>query len=172
MKQDDIRASRFADYRAIYRRALELVNRGSSVNEALSGAARELYPYTHRDIEPILREMFAETKRNNNWGDLRALRDLSEKNVTGGENDDAEPSRTDAFEESMANLKEVFRSAHRKAAAGFRPDDALEMACRELYPHTSRKVLRSARKSLERTMEQSRLSPKGALKLLSEGGPD
>ena len=165
-----MKASQFADYRAIYRRALEMVKHGSSVNTALSDAARELYPYTHKDIEPVLLEMLAETKRNHNWGDLRALRDLSEKALPSEGDGGSEPVRADVYEESMANLKEVFRSAHKKTNAGFRPDDALEMACKELYPYTSRKVLRSARTQLEQAMELARLTPKGALKKLSEGG--
>lgn len=164
-----MKASRFADYRAIYRRALEMVNRGSSVSDALSDAARELYPYTHKDIEPLLREMLTEAKRNHNWGDMRALRDLSEKAPSAGESEEEEPAKANTYEESMANLKEVFRSAYKKANAGFQPTDALEMACKELYPYTSRKVLRAARERLERTMEEAHLGTKGALKSLSKG---
>lgn len=165
-----MKASKFADYRAIFRRALELVNRGGNVNDALSDANKELYPYTFRDIEPSLREIFNSSKRSHQWGDMRALRDLADNAGLAAMAEGNEPADTPAFEESMANLKEVFRAAHKKATVGFQPADALEMACKELYPYTSRKVYKSADEQLRRIMDEHRISPKGALKILSEGG--
>jgi hypothetical protein len=170
MDKGDMKAKRFADYRAIFRRALELVNRGGNVNEALSEANRELYPYTYRDIEPNLREIFNSCKRSHQWGDMRALRDLAENAGAGGMAEEAEQADAPAYEDSMANLKDVFRVAHKKASVGFQPADALEMACKDLYPYTSRKVLKAAEEQLRKVMDEKRTSPKGALKLLSEGG--
>ena len=164
-----MKASKFADYRAIFRRALELVNRGSNVSEAIADANKELYPYTFRDIEPSLREIFNSCKRSHQWGDMRALRDLAANAGLAAVTVEAEPTDAPAYEESMANLKEVFRAAHKKATAGFKPADALEMACKELYPYTSRKVLKAAEEQLHMVMDEQRISSKGALKILSGG---
>ncbi len=176
-----MKASRFADYRAIFLRALELVRRGDSVNAALSGALRELYPHTHRDIEPSLREMFESTKLSRGWGDLRALRALSEDpglSRAPAAADQPGPSETPgaqllpAYDDTVADLREVFRTALKKSSTGFQPADALEMACKELYPYTSRKVLKAADERMRACMQENRLSPRGALKMLSrEEGP-
>lgn len=173
-----MKASQFADYRAIFRRALELVNRGESVNEALPAALRELYPHTHRDIEPSLRETFDSTKTSRGWGDLRALRALSDDPEltrpasspdNAGAAEPAGSSLLPAYDSANANLREVYRVAFKKTSSGFQPSDALEMACRELYPYTSRKILKAAEEQLQSVMQESRLSSRGALKLLSEG---
>jgi hypothetical protein len=181
MDKGDMKASQFADYRAVFRRALELVNRGESVSAALSGSLRELYPHTYKDIEPSLREIFDSTKFSREWGDLRALRALAddpELTKTPSESDhpgSTEPSGSSllpAYDDSMANLQEVFRTALKKASTGFHPADALEMACKELYPYTSRKIMKTAEEQMRSVMQENRLSPKGALKFLAEGrGP-
>ncbi len=173
-----MKASRFADYRAIFLRALQLVNRGEGVGGALSAAVRELYPHTHRDIEPALREMLEAAKLSRGWGDLRALRSLSED--PGPLPPPPPPDRSrpaeppgqrdlPAYDDTVANLREVFRAAQKKASSGFQPSDALEMACKELYPHTSRKVLRAAEERMGDCMRRHRLGPRGALKALAEG---
>jgi hypothetical protein len=181
MEKGDMKASQFADYRAIFLRALELVRRGDSVNAALSGALRELYPHTHHDIEPSLREMFESIKLSRGWGDLRALRALSEDPglsrapAAGEQPGPPEPpdgQLLPAYDDTVANLQEVFRTALRKTSAGFQPSDALEMACKELYPYTSRKVLRAAEGRMRGCMQENGLSSRGALKMLAGGkGP-
>jgi hypothetical protein len=179
MDKGEMKASQFADYRAIFLRALELVNRGESVSEALAAAVRELYPHTYREIEPPLREMFDTAKLSKGWGDFRALRALSEDLGAARAPSSPDQSGTPdmpgsqllpAYDDTVANLREVFRVALKKTSTGFQPADALEMACRELYPYTSRKVLRAAEERLRCCMQENRLSTRGALRALAEEG--
>jgi hypothetical protein len=164
----DFRSSDFADFRSIFERALELVGRGMAVGDSLEEALRAHYPHTHAEIRPRLMGIFDSVKKAKGWGDLRTLRELASgmplpQTETAEEGEEAIPSLGVA----VADLKRVYGCAYRKFQAGFKAENALEMACTELYPLIHRKVLRAAEERLRHCIERERLSVPAALKRLS-----
>ncbi len=177
---NEIKPEMFADFCAIGRRALDLVNDGNRVADALEKACREIYPYTYKSIEPKTKQLFYSLMEEKQWGELRTLRALAEEEefidryvkkrgkLLGEKQHIIEES---AFPEVRANYHQVFQAAWKKAAAGFDPLDALEMACFDLYPYTAKKVYRVALSYLRLLERSERIKGRRALKYLSEN-PD
>jgi len=173
MAGEGIRPSDFADFNAVFQKALDLVGKGWGVREAVDSSLRELYPLTHADLSQRVDDAFQALRREKGWGDLRILRELvkmrglPEKCAPDpGACPHSSPSR-----EVAADLRSVFRAANAKCRAGFDPLNALEMACTELYPHIHRKVFDSAYSRLKDFMEKKGVSARVALRRLSGGGP-
>ncbi|MBC7229491.1 MAG: hypothetical protein H5T74_03745 [Actinobacteria bacterium] len=147
--EEDLRATDFVDYQAVFSDALLLVGRGSSVTEALEACIRERYPLTCRDIIAEACLILRRLKEEREWGSLRALRELADRQGL------AEELRVRGFphagaqagahaEPAVADYPRVFALAQRKRQAGFSLEDSLDMAVRELYPQTHRKVREKA----------------------------
>lgn len=143
--ESDIRTTDFVDYQALFSEALVLVGKGSSVPEALETCVRKRYPLTSRDIILEAGSILSDLEEERDWGSLRALRELADRkglaeeirsklNPAGGAR---APQRS---EKAVADYPKVFALAQRKRHAGFSLEDALDMAVRELYPQTFRKV--------------------------------
>lgn len=169
----EIRPSDFADFNAVFQKALELVGKGWGVREAVERSLRELYPLTHADISRRVDDAFQALRRERGWGDLRILRELVEMrgllekpSPDSGTSHHSTPGR-----EVAADLLSVFRVASAKCRSGFDPLDALEMACTELYPHIHRKVFDLATSRLKECMDRERVSARTALRRLSGGEP-
>ncbi|MDD3717186.1 MAG: hypothetical protein PHP28_00800 [Actinomycetota bacterium] len=150
--EDELRPTDFVDYQVVFSGALILVGKGLAVSEALESCLRESYPLTYREMVVEARSMLARLKREREWGSLRALRELADR---PGLADMMRRERTDAegyqgspggkHPEAIADYPRIFALAQRKRKSGFSLDDSLEMAVRELYPQTYRKVLEAAR---------------------------
>lgn len=173
--EEKIKLRKFASYQAIFARAVELVNQGSSVDRAVEEACRSLYPYTYRDILPVLKRLHLLVKRERGLGDLRALRALAEQieiakycrkvhTAVEERQSNLEPPRTRV----VANYSLIFKTASKKVRTGFSPEDALEMACHELYPHTAKKVLHQALFYLHYVERKEEVSGSWVLKYLAE----
>lgn len=137
----------FVDYDGIFSEALSLLGKGMSVSEAVEFRLKERYPLTYRDINVEARLILDHLKQERNWGPVRALRELA--NHPGL----AESIRNHKLESSsskgksgvqtpgaIADYPRIFSLAQRKRQSGFSLDDSIEMAVRELYPQTFRKV--------------------------------
>ncbi len=168
-----MKPSDFADLNAVYRKALDLVGKGSNVHEALNESLRELYPLTHADLSRRVARIFNALKRERGWGDLRTLRELaSSKTFPELPGSSSRDSAADPHPGGSvaADLQRVFSVAHAKCRVGFDPMDALDMACTELYPLIHRKVLDAAASRLNACMEREGVSLRAALRILSSGG--
>jgi hypothetical protein len=149
--EEEFRPTDFVDYQTVFSKALTLVGQGVSVPEALESCIRELYPLTCREIIVETRLILARLKQDKDWGSLRALRELAAR---PGLADELHGRKVDekAFSEeagtrrpsAIADYPRIFKLAQRKRQAGFSLDDSLEMAVRELYPQTYRKVMEAA----------------------------
>ncbi len=148
--EDELHLVDFVDYKDLFSRSLLLVGKGSSVQQALEACARDAYPLAYKDVAGEALSIIARLKEERQWGSLRALRELAEnrelvedlrarKSATVGEGA-REPGRS----EIIANFPRIFSLAQRKRQAGFSLEDALDMAVRELYPQTYRKVREAA----------------------------
>jgi hypothetical protein len=173
MTGEGIRPSDFADFSAVFQKALELVGKGWGVKDAVDKSLRELYPLTHADLSQRVEEAFQALRKERGWGDLRILRELVK--MRGLPEKPASDSKTlphSTLERELAvDLRIIFRAANAKCRAGFDPVDALDMACSELYPHIHRKVFNSAYSRLKDCMEMEGVSARAALRRLSGGGP-
>jgi hypothetical protein len=141
----------FVDYQSVFSSALILVGKGMSVSEALESLLKESYPLTYKDITLEARSIISRLRKERDWGSLRALRELSDvpglaeelrihKDAEGKRNSAAPMRRPDV----IADYPRIFSLAQRKRQSGFSLDDSLEMAVRELYPQTYRKVKEAA----------------------------
>jgi len=105
-----------------------------------------------REILVEARVILARLKREREWGSLRALRELADRpgladelrRSRAAENGAAEAHATRRSDVN-ADYPRIFALAQRKRHAGFSLDDSLQMAVRELYPQTYRKVTEAAR---------------------------
>ncbi len=176
----EIKPGRFLDYRAISCKALELVRDGSRVIEALEAACRDMYPYTYKNIEPEIKRIFYILMKERQWGELRTLRALAEdetifQQYEGKIKKPQERRYWDSTESDPLDVKAdfplVFKTAWKKAMAGFDTLNALEMACFDLYPYTARKVYRASLRHLDLLEEREKMRGKRALKYLAEN-PD
>ncbi|MEW6552926.1 MAG: hypothetical protein AB1384_01390 [Actinomycetota bacterium] len=151
--EDQPRPTDFVDYQGIFSRTLILVGRGASVPDALESCLKDAYPLTYREILVEARKILSHLKQEREWGSLRALRELADRPGLADEMRRSRPSgeRTDGDAPGMsrsdvnADFPRIFALAQRKRQSGFSLDDSLEMAVRELYPQTYRKVTEAAR---------------------------
>ena len=149
--EEGFRPTDFVDYQTVFSQALTLVGQGVSVPEALESCIKEEYPLTCREIIVETRSILARLKQERDWGSLRALRELAAKpglaeQMHGRKEGNAAITEEAVIRrpEAIADYPRVFKLAQRKRHAGFSLDDSLEMAVRELYPQTYRKVLEAA----------------------------
>ncbi len=150
--EDQPRPTDFVDYQGIFSRTLILVGKGASVPAALESCLKQSYPLTYREILVDARIILSRLKQEREWGSLRALRELADR---PGLADELRASKTDEVEagdayvmrhsDVNADFPRIFALAQRKRQSGFSLDDSLEMAVRELYPQTYRKVTEAAR---------------------------
>jgi hypothetical protein len=150
--EEDPRPTDFVDYQDIFSKTLILVGKGASVPEALESCLTESYPLTYKEILVEARIILSHLKHEREWGSLRALRELADRPGLADElrrNKAAEEGAGDTYglrrSEVNADYPRIFALAQRKRHAGFSLDDSLQMAVRELYPQTYRKVTEAAR---------------------------
>lgn len=145
-----------------------------SIPEAIVSCAREGYPLAYRDVYRKAMDILERLKEKWGWGSLRALRELAGnpglveemRERPGNEN-----SRAGAREkgvEVFADFPRIYTLAQRKRQAGFSLEDCLEMAVRELYPHTFRRTLDAAFEYLHRTAQRLEVHELRALRELAE----
>ena len=166
------RPTDFVDYQAVFSQALTLVGGGASVSEALESCLRESYPLTYTEMLAEARAMVSRLRRERDWGALRALRELADRPGL------AERMRVPAAREEaaraprhggvIADYHRIFVLAQRRRQAGFSLDDSLEMAVRELYPQTYRKILDAARLHVRRAARARGAHELRALRELAE----
>ncbi|MBC7252519.1 MAG: hypothetical protein H5T72_00930 [Actinobacteria bacterium] len=162
------------DYADLFSRALTRVGRGMSVPEALASCAREDYPHAHRDVLREAAEILEYLKAQRGWGSLRALRELAGKPQAvkemrtrmrsasaGGR--DREPGS-----EVFADFPRIFSLAQRKRRSGFSLEDCVDMAVRELYPHTFRRTREAALQYLRKASRRLKTHELRALRELAE----
>ncbi len=154
--EDHPRPTDFVDYQAVFSEALTLVGKGMSVPEALETCLKESHPLTFREIITEARSILYRLEKEREWGSLRALRELAGKPGLAEEMRGRKPRDAGVKvvpgtrrPEAIADYPRIFALAQRKRSSGFSLDDSLEMAVRELYPQTFRKVLEAARFYIE-----------------------
>jgi hypothetical protein len=162
------------DYRRLFSESLILVGKGMSVKEALETCARKRYPLTFRDILANSERILEALKRENDWGEVRALREasstpgLAEKILEGiPPASDVNPERRER-EPVAADYPRLLRLAQRKRRTGYSLEDSLEMAARELYPQIFRKVKEAAVSIVRAYAEEEGVHELRALKELAE----
>jgi len=147
---DELHLADFVDFREIFSRALSLVGKGMGVKEALESLVREKYPLVYRDILAESLSILEYLKSQKGWGSLRALRELAareglaEEMQRRVEERAADEMVSQAPPPVVADFPRIFALAQKKRRAGFSLHDSLEMAVRELYPQTYRKVLEAS----------------------------
>jgi hypothetical protein len=135
----------FVDYDAIFADALSLMAKGLSVSEAIEASIRECYSLTYRDIGVETGLILERLKQERDWGPVRALRELAENpgladSIRSEKMQGASSARAAAPEPAVADYPRVFALAQRRRQSGFSLEDSLDMASRELYPQTFKKV--------------------------------
>ncbi len=136
----------------VFSRTLTLVGKGASVSEALESYLRDSHPLTYKDIIVEARFILSRLKQGREWGSLRALRELAEKPGLAeelrshrNEGTNGNASLKGRHPEAIADYPRIFALAQRKRQSGYSLEDSLDMAVRELYPQTYRKVTEAAR---------------------------
>lgn len=149
--EEELHPVDFVDYHGIFSEGLTRLGSGMSVSEALESCLRERYPLTYNDIYAEARLILAYLKQERNWGYVRALRELADKPGLAEEIRGRE-EKEEPFEDmervhrpgAVADYHRIFSLAQRKRHSGFSLADSLDMAVRELYPQTFRKVKEGA----------------------------
>lgn len=174
---DEIHLVDHVDYRDLFSRSLTLVGKGMSIRRSLESCAREAFPLAYRDVLEEAWHILEKLKEERGWGTLRALRELAENGELvaalrsgGGALSGTRRNATD-ISEVIANYPRVFSLAQRKRQAGFSLEDALDMAARELYPQTHRKVKEAAFAHVKQAARRLRVHELRALRELAEN-PD
>ncbi len=138
------------NYTDLFSRALTGVGKGMSVPEALAACVREDYPHAHRDVLQTAEEILEDLKRRKGWGSLRALRELAVNPRTVEEiRERLRNAPPDGWikvsaREVFADFPRIFSLAHRKRKSGFSLEDCVDMAVKELYPHTFKRTREAA----------------------------
>ncbi|MGQ9475559.1 MAG: hypothetical protein ACUVRX_04750 [Actinomycetota bacterium] len=171
--EDVPRLADHVNYSELYSRALLRVGRGMSVPEAVSSCAREEYPHAYRDVVDRAMAILERLKDRRGWGSLRALRELSqdprlveEMKLEAGKAISRASDRGTTME-VIADFPRIFSLALRKRQAGFSLEDALDMAVRELYPHTFRRTREAALELLRRAAHSLEVHETRALRELA-----
>jgi hypothetical protein len=174
---EELRPMDFVDYDAIFADALSLVSKGSSVSEAIDASLKEKYALTYRDIGAETRLILEHLKQENDWGPVRALRELAETPgladaIRGQKNEGLLQSRSTAPppDPAVADYPRVFAKAQRRRQSGFSLEDSLDMASRELYPQTFKKVREQALSYIRLFAEKEGMHELRALRELAEDG--
>ncbi|MDI6874204.1 hypothetical protein [Candidatus Solincola sp.] len=162
------------NYADLYSRALLRVGKGLSVPEAVSSCAREEYPHAYRDVLDTAMDILERLKERRGWGSLRALRELAgnpraveeirERPRNASPGGSVRGSGTEVF----ADFPRIFSLAQRKRKAGFSLEDCVDMAVRELYPHTFRRTREAALLYLRRAAHRLNTHELRALRELAE----
>jgi len=149
--EEELHPTDFVDYHAIYSHTLTRLGKGMSVPEALESCLREEYPHTYKDIYAEARHILARLCKQKDWGSVRALRELAnlpdlaeEIKDQADEGEALEEMERERRPDAVADYPRVFALAQRKRQSGFSLSDSLDMAVRELYPQTFRKVKEGA----------------------------
>ena len=149
--EEELHPVDFVDYHAIFSEALTNLGRGMSVAEALELCLKERHPLTYKDINAEARLILSHLKQEREWGSVRSLRELVDRPELAeeirGQLIEAEPLEGMGRlrrPEAIADYPHIFSLAQRKRQSGFSLNDSLEMAVRELYPQTFRKVNEAA----------------------------
>lgn len=150
--EDEPRPTDFVDYQAVFSKTLILVGKGLGVSEALESCLKEIYPLTYREMVVEAKTILSRLKHEREWGSLRALRELAGRPGLADQlrRERAGEEKADGIlggkrPEAIADYPRIFALAQRKRGSGFSLEDSLEMAVRELYPQTYRKVMEAAR---------------------------
>ena len=150
--EEEPRPTDFVEYQAVFSKTLILVGKGMSVPEALESCLKESYPLTYKDIAGEARLIISRLRQDREWGSLRALRELADRpgladELRGRRSSDDGGGAASRLQrpDTIADYPRIFALAQRKRQSGFSLDDSLEMAVRELYPQTYRKVMDAAR---------------------------
>ena len=170
---DDIRTTDFVDYQAVFSEALLLVGKGSSVTEALETSIRRRYPLTCSDIIAEAGHILRLLKEERGWGFLRALRELADRpglaeSLRSRDHSEGSAHAGPRSEQPVADYSRIFALAQRKRQAGFSLEDSLDMAVRELYPQTYRKVRETALEYIRRAARMRNEHELRALRELAE----
>lgn len=149
--EEELHPVDFVDYHAVFSEALTRLGKGTSVSEAIESCLREIHPLTYKDIYKEARHILTLLRQEKEWGPVRALRELAEKpglaeeircyTSIGDAGADMENAKRP---EAIAEYPRIFALAQRKRQSGFSLEDSLDMAVRELYPQTFRKVKEGA----------------------------
>ncbi len=145
--EDKLRPVDFVDYDIIFSDALALLTKGMSVLEAVEASLKQHYSLTYRDINIEIRWILDHLKQEKGWGPVRALRELANnpglaETIRNQKMEGSPPDAKGALQapEATADYARVFSLAQRRRQSGFSLEDSLDMAARELYPQTFRKV--------------------------------
>jgi hypothetical protein len=173
--EEELHPTDFVDYQAVFSEALTLVGKGMSVSEALESCLKEAYPLTYKEIINETHLILARLKHEREWGSLRALRELAARPGLAeefyGRRGGGRSSQKKGVVEHpdiIADYPRIFQLAQRKRQAGFSLDDSLEMAVRELYPQTYRKVKEAALSYIYLAAEKRDVHELRALRELAE----
>lgn len=149
--EDELHPVDFVDYHAIFSDALGRLGKSGNVYNALESCLKERYPLTYRDINAEARLIISRLKRDREWGSVRALRELADRpelaekiRIRKGSSDSIEDRGRSSKPEAVADYPRIFSLTQRKRQSGFSLEDSLDMAVRELYPQTFRKVKHGA----------------------------
>lgn len=172
---DDIpRLPDLVDYPDLFSRALIRVGKGMSVPEALESCAKEDYPQAFRDVFTAARDILERLKEAKGWGSLRSLRELAGNPdlVAEMRSETKAASSKVAWgkrrSEVFADFPRIFTLAQRKRQSGFSLVDSVEMAVRELYPHTYRKTRDAALECVRLAARKLEMHELRALRELAE----
>jgi hypothetical protein len=149
--EEELHATDFVDYHLLFSRALTHLGKGMSVPEAVESCLKEEYPHTYKDILTEAKHILARLRKENDWGSVRALRELANvpelaERIRGEDDEDRafEDMERARRPDAVADYPRIFALAQLKRQSGFSLSDSLEMAVRELYPQTFRKVKKGA----------------------------
>lgn len=172
--EDLPRLADHVNYADLFSRALLRVGKGLSVPEAISSCAREEFPHSYRDVLETAMYMLERLKEKRGWGSLRALRELANNPRLVEEMRERPEGASwgggvkDSAMEVFADFPRIFSLAQRKRKAGFSLEDCVDMAVRELYPHTFRRTREAALAYLRRAAQRLDTHELRALRELAE----
>jgi hypothetical protein len=173
--QDGLHPIDFVDYDAIFSDALSLLGKGMSVPEAIEASLKERYSLTYKEIGLETRAILDRLRRERDWGPVRALRELANNpgladSIRSQRQGSSTPprARERTPEAPIADYGRIFALAQRRRQSGFSLEDSLDMAARELYPQTFRKVKEQSLAYIRRLADKQGMHELRALRELAE----